>query len=87
MASRLTAQLFSKTLRQNVSQKRLFRSRPEAEITRKLKVYQMDNELPVYLKGGFGDRALFVVTCGLVVVGVCLSYGTLVMMAMPKKKS
>ncbi|XP_030054910.1 cytochrome c oxidase subunit 7A2, mitochondrial [Microcaecilia unicolor] len=60
---------------------RLFKNR----VPEKQKLFQEDNGLPVYLKGGVGDAILYRVTMGLTVVGTGYALYELFMASMPKK--
>ncbi|VEN34145.1 unnamed protein product [Callosobruchus maculatus] len=50
-----------------------------------LQKYAQDEGTPVYLKGGFGDKALFMLTAALSVIGVTSGMYTLIGIAFKKK--
>lgn len=52
----------------------------------KYKHYQLEDGIPVYLKGGFGDRILFQITLLLCAIGLADGLSTLYSMAFRKKK-
>ncbi|GAB6025606.1 hypothetical protein CHUAL_011333 [Chamberlinius hualienensis] len=58
---------------------------PPPRILRLREKFQMDNGVPLYLKGGKLDLLLFLTTAGACVLGVCLSFKTIYDMSMPKK--
>ncbi|KAJ8924486.1 hypothetical protein NQ315_007283 [Exocentrus adspersus] len=48
------------------------------------KRFQIDDGLPVHLKGGFGDRILYLGTFGLTLIGVGLSVRTWIRLILKK---
>ncbi|XP_017771626.1 PREDICTED: cytochrome c oxidase subunit 7A1, mitochondrial-like [Nicrophorus vespilloides] len=46
--------------------------------------FQIDDGVPSYLKAGFGDKALFALTAGLVTIGTGWGFSTLWVMSAPK---
>uniref|UniRef100_A0A8V0XIK8 Cytochrome c oxidase subunit 7A2, mitochondrial n=1 Tax=Gallus gallus TaxID=9031 RepID=A0A8V0XIK8_CHICK len=58
----------------------------ENRVPEKQKLFQEDNGLPVYLKGGIMDGLLYRVTMGLTVFGTGYVLYELMMASMPKKQ-
>ncbi|XP_017777756.1 PREDICTED: cytochrome c oxidase subunit 7A2, mitochondrial-like [Nicrophorus vespilloides] len=58
---------------------------PPPRLLRKYELFQQDNGLPVHIKGGFADKALFTLTAVLIATGTLEGYRTLFNMAKPKK--
>uniref|UniRef100_A0A8B9VZD9 Cytochrome c oxidase subunit 7A2, mitochondrial n=1 Tax=Anas zonorhyncha TaxID=75864 RepID=A0A8B9VZD9_9AVES len=58
----------------------------ENRVPEKQKLFQEDNGLPVYLKGGAMDGLLYRVTMGLTVVGTGYVLYELMVASMPKKQ-
>uniref|UniRef100_A0A669QN10 Cytochrome c oxidase subunit 7A2, mitochondrial n=1 Tax=Phasianus colchicus TaxID=9054 RepID=A0A669QN10_PHACC len=58
----------------------------ENRVPEKQKLFQEDNGLPVYLKGGIMDGLLYRVTMGLTVFGTGYVLYELLMASMPKKQ-
>ncbi|CAH0561411.1 unnamed protein product [Brassicogethes aeneus] len=85
MSATLIGRVLQKGSREALKGARAY-SKPTEAILRKNTAYQEDNGVPVYLKSGFGDKALFIVTATLIGMGVIQSYYTLISMAMGKKK-
>ncbi|KAJ8964141.1 hypothetical protein NQ317_002532 [Molorchus minor] len=56
------------------------------DLKKKYEVFQRDDGLPVYLKGGFSDKILVITTAILCVVGVADGLFSMLKMAFPKKK-
>ncbi|NP_001106275.1 cytochrome c oxidase subunit 7A2 L homeolog [Xenopus laevis] len=57
------------------------------KVPEKQKIFQEDNGIPVYLKGGVGDALLYRLTMGLTVLGTGYVLYELFTAAMPKKKN
>ncbi|NXL85473.1 CX7A2 oxidase, partial [Alectura lathami] len=58
----------------------------ENRVPEKQKLFQEDNGLPVYLKGGIMDGLLYKVTMGITVLGTGYVIYELLMASMPKKQ-
>ncbi|KFQ28886.1 PREDICTED: cytochrome c oxidase subunit 7A2, mitochondrial, partial [Merops nubicus] len=58
----------------------------ENRVPEKQKLFQEDNGLPVYLKGGVMDGLLYRVTMGLTVFGGVYAVYELLVASMPKKQ-
>ncbi|NP_001087357.1 cytochrome c oxidase subunit 7A2 S homeolog [Xenopus laevis] len=56
------------------------------KVPEKQKIFQEDNGIPVYLKGGVGDALLYRLTMALTVLGTGYVLYELFNAAMPKKK-
>ncbi|XP_016945848.1 cytochrome c oxidase subunit 7A1, mitochondrial [Drosophila suzukii] len=56
-------------------------------LSNKMKVFQAVNELPVFLKGGPVDKALFGITAGLCGVGILSFIHLVYTMGFAKKKA
>lgn len=59
---------------------------PPPKLLRKYEHFQKDNGIPVYIKGGVGDKILFGLTLAGIAVGLTDGLYTLFQMARPKKK-
>ncbi|GJQ74969.1 hypothetical protein Trydic_g9595 [Trypoxylus dichotomus] len=59
---------------------------PPPKLLKRYSLFQMDNNLPVYIKGGFTDKFLYNSTLALIAIGLIDGFYTLVTMALPKKK-
>ncbi|KAE8603174.1 hypothetical protein XENTR_v10014241 [Xenopus tropicalis] len=57
------------------------------KVPEKQKIFQEDNGIPVYLKGGVGDALLYRLTMALTVLGTGYALYELVSAALPKKKN
>lgn len=55
-----------------------------AAVKEQQKRFQVDDHTPIYIKGGFGDRALFGVTCLLTAIGLAMSGEVLYKLSFPK---
>ncbi|XP_012881729.1 PREDICTED: cytochrome c oxidase subunit 7A1, mitochondrial isoform X2 [Dipodomys ordii] len=62
------------------------RNRVENRVPEKQKIFQEDNGLPVYLKGGRNDNILYLVTMVLTMGGTAYSLYFLAWAACPHKK-
>ncbi|KAK9753510.1 hypothetical protein QE152_g1975 [Popillia japonica] len=60
---------------------------PPPKLLRKYSLFQMKNNLPVYIKAGFSDKFVFNSTVALIAVGLIDGMYTLLSMAYPKKQS
>ncbi|XP_051471200.1 cytochrome c oxidase subunit 7A2, mitochondrial [Apus apus] len=58
----------------------------ENKVPEKQKLFQEDNGIPVYLKGGPMDGLLYRVTVGLSVFGTAYAVYQLIVASMPKKQ-
>ncbi|NXQ88520.1 CX7A2 oxidase, partial [Nyctibius grandis] len=58
----------------------------ENRVPEKQKLFQEDNDIPVYLKGGLMDSLLYKVTMGISVFGTAYTVYELLVASMPKKQ-